>query len=210
MVKVSLLLSYLLISIVVAAGDKPEYAYGKIPPAYLVHADAVLRFCEQTVDIKDLKNVINKNHYVVTILNKKGEEYSRCYERFSRLEKITSIYGNVYDKDGKLQYKIKEADFKAYSMTSEPGYYEDDKAMMYKASFREYPYTVEFFTEVNQFHSFYYPECNVRPDENLSVEHTDYIVSASTGGGIRYKAYTICFDSIRYWRMADFRSTVRQ
>lgn len=171
-----------------SAADKPEYAAARIASGMLLHADVVVRDFEREIRIEQLDKVVVKTHYVVTILNKAGEEYARCSESFSQLEKISRLYGYVYDKDGDLKFKIKESEFTPRQLTLNAGFYDDTKVMTFKPTAREYPYTIEYFTEKTQFHTFFLPEWWVRPDYNAAVEESSYTIITQPDVKLRYKA----------------------
>src|SRR5690606_34235864 len=62
------------------------------------------------------------------------------------------------------------------------------KVMTYKPTAREYPYTIEYFTEKTQFHTFFLPEWWVRPDYNAAVEKSSYTIITQPDIQLRYKA----------------------
>ena len=66
-------------SLSLLAGDG-DYAVSKISPALLKNANAVLRLEEMRFQIFSTKETTLKNHYVITILNEKGDHWAEFSE----------------------------------------------------------------------------------------------------------------------------------
>jgi len=181
-------LSALLIPFSCFCAPKGEYAASGINPELLANANAVLRVYDKEVEIKSPTEVVIRKHYVVTVLKKQGAHYASCSESFSKLEKVEKLKGYIYDKDGVLQLKIRESDFSTDAVSVEPGYYDDEKERNYQCSNRECPYTVEFFTETKQIHTFFLPEWIVRPAYDVAVEESHYKLTAPSSFPVRYKS----------------------
>jgi hypothetical protein len=182
-------LSAVIASFLCFSAPKGDYAASNIDPALLANADAVYRISDEEVEIKSPSEVMIRKHYAVTVLNKRGAKYASCSESFSKLETVEKLRGYIYDKDGALKQKIKESDFGTIAVSLKPGYYDDDKAKEYNCSIREYPYTVEFFTETRQTHTFFLPEWIVRPAYDVAVEESHYRLTAPSDFKIRYKSF---------------------
>jgi len=186
MKKILILAATLIVPFILAAKDKPELAVSHIDPKYMANASAVMRTYEQEVEIKDLNVVIIKEHYVITILRKEGLDYGICHAGFSSLEKVNEAYGFIYDREGAQKFKVKQGDFKVYTVTINAGYYDDNKIMGYAASYKEFPFTVEYFVETKQFHTFALPQWVVRPEKDIAIEHSMFKVTAPENYPVRY------------------------
>lgn len=176
--------------------DKSEYKASAINEAMLSNANAVVRLDEQEVVVKDLDKVQVKNHFAITILNREGESFAKCEIDFSVFEKVDEAYGFVYDKNGELQYKIKKSDFQIYSKILDAGFYDDSKVMSYKGSFREYPFTVEFYTQKSQNNSFHIPMWVARPYNRMAVEMSTHTVKLKQGTKLFYKRYNTTVEPV--------------
>jgi hypothetical protein len=182
------LIAYMAICQIAVADNRPEYAADKIKSGLVVNANAVMRSYERSVTIADGNNVVIKTHYVCTILNKHGDEYAFCRERFSKLELIDEIYGFIYDKDGIQKREITKDFFQTFSTTANAGYYGDSKVMICNATYPSYPYTVEFYIVKRQRYTFAFPDFVVRPAADVAVDSTSYKVVVSKSHDIRHRS----------------------
>ena len=89
--------------------DDGEYAVSKINAALLKRANAVLRLEEINFEVVNVKHTIERNHFVITILNENGEDWASLYENYYKHREIVSIEGYLYDATGKQLKKIKNS-----------------------------------------------------------------------------------------------------
>ena len=68
-----LLSSFLLAATICFAGDG-DYAVSKISAELTKNSDAVLRMEDLRFEINSTKDAVEKNHYVITILNENGDK----------------------------------------------------------------------------------------------------------------------------------------
>ena len=85
-----------LFAIRLLAGDG-DYAVSKISPALLKNANAVLRLEEMRFEIISTKETKLKNHYVITILNEKGDHWAEFSEYYDKHREVSSVEGILYD-----------------------------------------------------------------------------------------------------------------
>src|SRR5688572_16641352 len=96
-----------------AADD--QYSIAKIPLQLLKGANAVVRLDEQTVVLKSLEKMVIRNHYVITILNEKGDRFADLTEQYDKFNSIESIDGNLYNAEGKKIKSLKKNEIKDVS-----------------------------------------------------------------------------------------------
>src|SRR5680860_1430202 len=74
------------------------YSVANIAPALIKNANAVLRLEEMRFEVSGTRDITLKNHYVVTILNEKGEHLAEFSEYYNTYREIISVDGFLYDK----------------------------------------------------------------------------------------------------------------
>ena len=173
----------------VCAADDRDYAVSNIKPELLKHANAVVRDYSMELELLSLKEVVIKEHYVITILNDKADGYANFTEGFSKLSNIESASGCIYDAVGARVLKIKASDFK--DMPSFPGYFEfsDSKVKRYNVNYHKYPYTVEYTTETRQPQTFFLPGWSPLPGVDCALEAASLKVIAGNNIAFRYKGH---------------------
>src|SRR2546423_15417970 len=77
-----------------------DYAVSKIAPALLKNANAVLRLEELSFEFINTKHAVEKEHYVITILNENGDKWAEFAEYYDKLREINSVEGFLYDAEG--------------------------------------------------------------------------------------------------------------
>ncbi|QHS58669.1 DUF3857 domain-containing protein [Chitinophaga agri] len=169
------------------AGD-PVYPAMLIPDSLKKNAHVVKRLEEVTVKINDPGDVRVTTHYVITVLDPKGERYARMYEYYDKLQDIRSIRGTLYDELGMPVKKLKQSDIEDLSGTGSSSLMTDDRVKRHAFYHNIYPHTVEYEIEVKYNHSFYLPSWYPQEDECIAVEQSKLLVIAPKDYIMRYKA----------------------
>src|SRR5437762_14019089 len=84
-----------------------DYALSKISPMLIKKANAVLHFQQITFEVVSTKEVVKRDHYVLTILNENADDMADFVEGYDKLTEINSVEGFLYDANGKQLKKIK-------------------------------------------------------------------------------------------------------
>jgi len=186
-----LVITALILNIHVGFGQT-DFSVSKINPALLAGADAVLRVDETFFDIKSRGEAELTNRYAVTILNESGEaRHSETQLGYDKFTKITDISGNIYDANGKLLKKIKNADIKDYGSGGSGDDISDSRAKLVDFGKKSYPfpYTIELIYQKRQRNMMFFPEWTPGPYSKTSVEKSVYKIKAPAGFKFRYKEY---------------------
>jgi hypothetical protein len=170
------------------AGDG-DYAVSKISPALLKNADAVLRLEELSFEVINTRQAIEKNHYVITILNEKGDKWSEFIEYYDKLREINSVEGYLYGANGKQLKKIKLKDLQDLSGVGESNLIEDNRIKRHNFYYRVYPYTIEYDVEVRYSHTMFFPGWIPQGGEKLAVEQSRFTIICPSNYQFRYKAF---------------------
>jgi len=169
------------------AGDG-EYAVAKIPLQLLKGANSVVRLDEQRVVVKNLEKMVLRNHYVITILNEKGDEHADWIEEYDNFNSIESIEGVLYDADGKKIKSLKKNEIRDVSITSD-NLAVDGRLKVHNFYYKVYPYTVEYTVETVKKETMFFPQWIPVPDEFVAVEKSSMSVEVPVGYKLRYKTF---------------------
>lgn len=180
-----LLMGYLLPS----QAKDPEYPAAAIPANLKEKAHVVKRMEEVTVRLVNPGEVRVTRHYVLTVLDAKGDKYANIYEYYNKLREVKSIKGRLISAEGVELSKVKQSDISDVSGVGDEALMSENRYRIYRFGYKVYPYTVEVETEVKFNHAFYLPDWMPQEDENYSVEEAKLIVSVPYDYKLRYKAY---------------------
>ncbi|MEO1052005.1 MAG: DUF3857 domain-containing protein [Bacteroidota bacterium] len=168
------------------AGEK-SYPVSAIPSSLRDNANAVIRHDEGLFEVKAIDKAKRKVKMVVTVFNKQGSDFALLNVGYDKLSKINYIKGIVYDQYGNEIKSAKKSDIGDVSNVSGFSLYEDNRLKYLDLRQKTYPYTVEFEYEVVYKFLYWIPDWYVIPDENVSVEHSKYVVTAPEGLKPRFR-----------------------
>ena len=119
------------------------YAVDEIDPLIYKSAHVIIQKEEMTVEFKDVDNVITRRHQVVTIKNRKGEDFIDLRAFYKEgTEKIQKVIYNVYDRDGNLIRQARKKDFEDYA-DQDGALISDGRWLTYDFETNQYPITIE-------------------------------------------------------------------
>jgi hypothetical protein len=174
---------------VFAHNGDDDYAVSKISPVLRINANAVLRFEQITFEVISTKEAVERNHYVVTILNENGDDWAEFSEYYDKLREINSVEGFLYDANGKQLKKIKTKDLQDLSGVSDMSLMEDSRIKRHNFYYKVYPYTIEYDVEVRYKNTLFFPGWYPQGNEKLSVEKSSYTIICPQDYQFRYKTY---------------------
>jgi hypothetical protein len=175
-------------AISVCAGEG-EYAVSRISPALIKNANAVLRFEDIRFEIRSPKEAVLSHHYVTTILNENGDQWSEFSKYYDKLREINSVEGYLYDANGKQLKKMKLKDLQDLSATDGFSLAEDTRIKRHNFYCRSYPYTIEYSVEIRYNHTMFFPGWLPAGGEKLSVEQSHFTILCPSDYQFRYKAF---------------------
>ena len=170
------------------AGDG-DYAVSKISPALFKNANAVLRLEELRFEVISTKETRFKNHYVITILNEKGDHWAEFSEYYDKHREISSVEGILYDANGKQLKKVKKKDIEDLSGVSDGSLIDDNRIKHHNFYYRVYPYTIEYDIEIENKSTLFFPMWSPQGGEGLSVENSSVSIASDPSYQVRYKAF---------------------
>ena len=170
-----LLLALILFTVNIFAQPAEKYLALTIDPEVQAASNAVVRYEKIEVEIKDRGEIVLKKRRIVTVLNKKGNKHVRAYEFYSNDQEILNLNAKIYDGLGEDIKKIKERDFKDESAVSRISIYEDDRVKYLEYIPLDYPYTVDFTSEVTYQNTAGFPTWQPLDQYYQSIEHSSLI-----------------------------------
>ncbi len=188
--KVSLSITAFFITLLSFANEGDgEYAVSKIPDSLLKNANAVLRLEETRYDVKSTKNYVVYYHYVITVLNENGDRWGGFTEWYDKLQTIKNVEGGLFDADGNQLKKMKWKDLQDLSGTDDISLADDNRIKAHNFYCKTYPYTIEYFEEVEHTTTFHFPMWIPQGGEKLSVQKSVMEFMCPGDYKFRYKAF---------------------
>jgi transglutaminase-like putative cysteine protease len=165
-----------------------QWAVDKIPAELKEKAHAVIRMSETFFTVKNIGEAVEKNHYVITILDEQGLENAHQVIFYNKLQKINDFEGVLYDAKGEKVKKLKNEDIKDGSANSEGTLFSDNRYKYGEFKYAIFPFTVEFNYETTSKNMLFYPTWFPQEDEeNITVEASLFKVKMPMGMELRYK-----------------------
>ncbi|MBS1544768.1 MAG: DUF3857 domain-containing transglutaminase family protein [Bacteroidetes bacterium] len=165
-----------------------KYPVASIPDDLKKNANVVYREDQMTFTIPSRDRARQKTYVAITVLNEKGKSASVRGVAYSRLVKVTSISGAIYDAEGNLVRKLKNSEIQDESATGS-NLFTDDRVKIANLSHISYPYTIEFEAELEYQYLFFIPSWHVIPSENTSVQHSLFTLEFAPEVQPRFKTY---------------------
>ncbi|MDO5972283.1 DUF3857 domain-containing transglutaminase family protein [Flavivirga aquimarina] len=137
----------LLITLSVSSQENLYTSY-TIPANLKEKANAVIRSHDVYISLKSSNEMYVTEKKVITVLNKKGNDDVDAYVYYDNNVKIRRLEVLVFDNFGNEIKKIKKNDFKDVSAVDGGTLYSDSRVKYLEYTPIEYPYTIEFTSEV--------------------------------------------------------------
>jgi hypothetical protein len=170
------------------AGDG-NYPVSAIPAGLLKNANVVKRFEEYKFTLKSTSRANLYHHYILTVLNEKGDKFAQATAGYDRLQSIDYIDGNLYDADGKKIKSLKKTEIKDYSGTGEGTLADDNRIKFHSFFYKVYPYTVEYEVSLDFNYTMFFPVWIPVNDEFVAVEYSKMQVVCPANYILRYKSF---------------------
>ncbi|MFI5132871.1 MAG: DUF3857 domain-containing protein [Chitinophagales bacterium] len=170
------------------AGDG-DYAVSKIAPELVKNANAVLRLEDVKFEIISTKEAVEWNHYVITIMNENGDDWSRFVDYYDKMREIVSVEGVLYDASGKEIKKMKNKDLQDVSGVDDNNLIDDNRVKRHSFFYKVYPYTIEYSEVIRYKNTLFFPSWEPQGSEKFSVEHSQVSIICPSGYTFRFKAF---------------------
>ena len=164
-----------------------NYNVALIPDSLKENANAVKRFEEIRIVIKDIDKAIIYHKYAITVLNEAGDKEAEYDNYYDKLVSLSDISGTLYDASGNKIKSIKKKDITDASMNDDMSLMTDTRFKKHNFYYRSYPYTIEYEDEQDLKGIFYLPYWHPVESENFSVQQSRYIIETPLGYTLNYK-----------------------
>lgn len=171
----------------VNAYAQQAYDVSQIPKTMLPYASAVIRNSQETVEIKDLDNVIYHVKQAITVLNKNGDKYARINLDYDKTSQVKNVKGAIYNESGFQIGKFAERDFSDVAVSDGFSMFLDSRAKRFAPAIVSYPYTIESEYEIRYKQSLNLPSWDPNDNTGLSIESSTFKVICKPDFKLRYK-----------------------
>lgn len=185
--KPTLFTFFFFISIFSFSQTGESYSVAEVPIELKDNASAVVRYASKQIIINDYNDLTIKTKRIVTVFNKEGVNAAKSYEHYNEDTKIKKIEIKIFDELGEEIKKIRKTDFTDQSAVSGGTLYSDDRIVYYDYIPVNYPYTVEFESEVHHKSTSYLPSWMPIDGYYLAVEYSEYKIENNLGEKINFK-----------------------
>lgn len=164
-----------------------NYSVSTIPNDLLENANAVIRESSEDYTLKSVSDMLIKQTHTVTVLSSAGNEFSTVVIPYNPSTKISNIKVELFDAEGKLQKTFSKKDFSDYTNNQSAALYVDDRVLVLKTIWGQYPYTVRSSYETNTSNTVYLNYFRPLRSYNLAVEKASFSVQNNSGIKVRTK-----------------------
>ncbi|MCF6214302.1 MAG: DUF3857 domain-containing protein [Flavobacteriaceae bacterium] len=146
-----------------------------IPEGLTNNANAVVRLDDMLIDMASPYKMRIIKHYIITVLNKYGDDYANIYVHYNNHVHIRSIKASIYNAFGSEIKKVKSKDIKDYS-ASGGSLYTDYRVKYYKYIPLKYPYTIDYTIIKDSENTAFMPDWNPLWGYNISTQESRFNV----------------------------------
>lgn len=157
------------------------------PSELTKRANSVVRYEKQTVEIETYNKMYVTTRRIVTIFNKYGIGDHNAYEFYDDNIKIKGLEAHIYDAAGEEIKKIKSRDFIDQSAVSGATLYSDNRVKYLDYTPLKYPYTIEYYSEVELRSTAFIPQWRPIDDYYNAVQHSEYQLTNNSGIEVKTK-----------------------
>ncbi|HEY6914903.1 MAG TPA: transglutaminase-like domain-containing protein [Paludibacter sp.] len=189
--KIKITLGLLLLSILgFASNDRLELKISNIPDSLKKNAYAVVRFSNTEFDYKSETNGLERTEISISILNKKGSEFSAFRCPCDKFRELKSFTGKLFDAEGRLLRKFKMSDVSSTEYSQQLA--TDAKLYYFDCDLPTYPVTITYEYEVAWKNGILvFPAFYPQYAHNISVEKASYKLFLPDNMEYRSKAVNI-------------------
>lgn len=186
-IKFILTLASFFVSFIIFSQTEKDYNSLLVPLELRSSGNAVVRYEKKLVEIIDYDKISVKQKRVVTILNKYGNRHANTSQYYDDNTLIEEMEAKVFDASGEQINRIKERDFIDESAVSDISIYEDNRVKYLKYIPKNYPYTIEYTSEVIYNSTAFFPNWQPIDDYFLSIQHSEYQIVNSAKVPLKVK-----------------------
>lgn len=168
----------------------PSLAYSNIPANLKTGAHVVFRYDSTVINAGNIDKIKLTRTYAVTILDEKGQSYSRLQEYYNDNVAINDIDALLLDADGNEIQSLKNRDVRDFSSYgSSYVFNSDQRYKIFDFQQKRYPYTIIFKIDKTLKSAFLLPDWIVNNTTNTSVESACFKLITDNAAPVRFKEY---------------------
>ncbi|WP_296384226.1 DUF3857 domain-containing protein [Winogradskyella sp.] len=173
-----------------------------VPEELKTKANAVVRYVTRQIIINDYDDMVIRRKRIVTVYNKEGVRHAKAYEHYSEDTKIKNIEIKVFDSTGEEIKKIRKKDFTDASAVNGGTLYSDNRVLYYDYTPLNFPFTIEFKSEVHHESTSYLPHWMPIDGYYLSVQFSELKIENNLGEELRFKEQN--FDDLNIEKVSKY------
>ncbi|WP_299525629.1 DUF3857 domain-containing protein [Winogradskyella sp.] len=158
-----------------------------VPVELKINANAVVRYDSQVIEINDFNDMVVFTKRIVTVYNKYGDKHINAVEFYDENTNIKDLEIKIYNKLGNQIKRIKKNEFSDQSAVSGGTLYSDSRVKFYEYKPIDYPYTIEFVSEVKYRSTAFVPQWRPISGYYLGVQYSEYKIINNSDIEIRKK-----------------------
>ena len=167
-----------------------QYPASTITEQLRENAYAVVRLEKTSFKIIDAGKAVLSKHILVTILNERGAELFSDFETdYDKHTVVKDMKGYIYDQAGNEVFRLKKTDIIDIGMSAFTTDITDSRKRIASFIKKQYafPYTIDFYDEVETKNMMFYPNSVFIGDEHVSIEEQVMEIIAPLNFEFRYK-----------------------
>lgn len=180
----------LLLFPVLVSASSIHYPVNTISEKLIADAFAVVRLEKTSFTISDAGKATLSTHLVVTILNERGAEiYDNFGTYYDKLSVVKEIKGYIYDQAGNEVFKLRKENITDIGLSARSAEISDSRkkiALFINKQFA-FPYTIEYYDEVETKNMMFYPSEVFVGQEHVSKEEQVLEIFTPLNFEFRYK-----------------------
>ena len=178
----------ILLAFVTPAGawQSKGYAAADIPASLTDNAGAVYRESFQRVTVTGPGAMTIRKRDVITILRESGIDAATLIVGYSKMVKVSSISGTIYNASGNKVRTIKQDEIDDYSAFDGFSIYSDSRIKRINPKYYNYPFTIEYEYDLSVKTALYLPSFSIFQGYEISVENAGYELIAPPDFKIHY------------------------
>lgn len=166
------------------------------------NANAIVRLNDINITIESYNKMIYSNKRVVTVLNEKGKNKVGAYVGYDNNTTVKKLQALVFDVNGKEIKKFKKRDFLDESAVSGGTLYSDSRVKYLNYTPIQYPYTIEFYSQVEFKSTAFIPVWQPIEGFYVSTQNSSYMLDNKSD--IELKIKTSNFGGFNILKDSEF------
>jgi transglutaminase-like putative cysteine protease len=155
-----------------------KYPVSAIPEELKKNADMVIRQYDMNIEVKSLTSINIRVHIVKTVFRENALENANLKVNYDQFSKVNSIKAIFYNADGFETNQAKSSEITDESAVPNGLLYTEERVKRVKIIKSIYPFTVEYFYELDLHKMIEYPVWKPQDDYLVSVELSELKLTA--------------------------------